>query len=235
MRRCVDAVSQSKASRAISGGVFCLNCHVPLSGGSTAAPRAQGCSRSLLSIIVSTLSEATLPQEKKGASPGEVKEPSRVMSLQRDERDKTPGGPGGGGAAGPTCPPPPQPPEHPPASSIFPCSLFAQSPAALLEGINTSWPSSPPPNASCFPISPSAGPLKPTSLPLICGPSHLHLPWGSPGCMGAEFPGKPSTLTVGQGFSRLVPIWRSLGIKPMPTGSPDPHPRDLPPAGPWAA
>lgn len=27
----------------------------------------------------------------------------------------------------------PLPPEHPPASSIFPCSLFAQSPEAFLE------------------------------------------------------------------------------------------------------
>lgn len=86
-------------------------------------------------------------------------------------------------------------------------------------------PSSPPPNASWLPSRPLAGPLKPTSLPLICGPSHLRLPWrspgspGSPGCMGAEFPGKPSALTVGQGFSRLVPISGSLGIKnPCPLG-----------------
>lgn len=89
------------------------------------------------------------------------------------------------------------------------------------------------PSSKCLtlPSSPSAGPLKPTSPPLICGPSHLHLPWGSPGCMGAEFPGKPSTLTVGQGFSRLVPISGFLGIKsPCPQGLLIPS-EDLPP---WA-
>lgn len=114
----------------------------------------------------------------------------------------------------------------PPASSL---AAYLLSPQQHFWKINTSWPSSPPPNASCFPSSPSAGPLKPTSLPLICGPSHLHLPWGSPGCMGAEFPGKPSTLTVGQGFSRLVPISGSLGIKnPCPRGPLIPS-EDLPP------
>ena len=52
---------------------------------------------------------------------------------------------------------------------------------------------------------------------------------GSPGCMGAEVPGKPSALTVGQGFSRLVPISGSLGIKnPCPLGPLIPS-EDLPP------
>lgn len=117
----------------------------------------------------------------------------------------------------------------PPASSLPACLL---SPQRHFWKINTSWPSSPPPNASWLPSRPSAGPLKPTPLPLICGPSHLRLPWrspGSPGCMGAEVPGKPSALTVGQGFSRLVPISGPLGIKnPCPLGPLIPS-EDLPP------
>lgn len=46
----------SELPRATEWGIHCF------------APQSPGCSRSLLSIIVSTLSEATLPQEKKGAS-----------------------------------------------------------------------------------------------------------------------------------------------------------------------
>lgn len=47
-RRCVDAVSQSKASPVQSQVVFCLNCHVPLSGDPLLAPQSPGVSESII-------------------------------------------------------------------------------------------------------------------------------------------------------------------------------------------
>lgn len=137
-----------------------------------------------------------------------------------------------GGAAGPTCPPPPRPPRASPCLQHLPlqpiCSVPSGTSGRLTHhGLH---PLLQMPRA--FPQVPQQDPWKPTSLPLICGPSHS-TSLGGPQAAWVQNSLKAFNSHCGPGLLKAGPHIRISGYqKPMPTGSPDPI--RGPARGPWA-